>query len=349
MRNEIKKAMEVNQYSYKELANRTGYSEGVLSNFINKGNTVKFDIALDVVRLLLPEKEKEYMLEYCSESSKPDHLKHALEYSSIHLELDLLNDIVGKCLNCNNKEIKEWGNLYEIYYLWKTGDISNCEMYRMLHSQNVHSQELTLFKMFLEIYTFYTSDNYNYVEELSIVFEKEIEKIESGFMKDSFMARFYQVNSHIALYVKALPEMARSMARKGLRCNLSNSFNSFFYHVQAVSYVETSVVKMNHYASKSISLLSDIYGNTKKQEMINRFKKLNMIMSNTESMDFIPDEDDPLDLFIEGKINKDANKLIECLSRFMKSGDNLLAKLPIEQLKILGCDNSLINAIQSIK
>jgi len=349
MRQQIKKAMDLKDFTYKELSSRTGHSEGVLNKFISKGESVKFEIVLDIIRLLLPDDEEVLMFSYCQNANTPKQIKAAIEYSSTHWNWDVVKELIGKCERSNNKEINEWGYFYNVFYQWKQEDINSDEMYEIIRNKKTIYPELKAFKRFLEMYNFYTIDDFVFVDKLSIYFTEEMDSLDDGYIKDSYYARYHQVMAHVSLYVKCLPEQARQISLKGIQCNIGSSFNAFFYNIIAASYFNVSDLKMNHYALKSLDIYSEICTIEQIDDMKVRFEKFNIIMNKEYNKEFTKNDDDPIDLFIEGVRNSDINKLIQCLVNFIKYGDKFLSCLPARQLALLGYDKNIIDSIQSIK
>lgn len=68
MQKHLLNVMDVKNLTYKYIANNVGCSEGLVYKFIKEGKNVKFEVVLDIVRLLDKDKEYDLMTEYAKKN-----------------------------------------------------------------------------------------------------------------------------------------------------------------------------------------------------------------------------------------------------------------------------------------
>ncbi|WP_186578070.1 AimR family lysis-lysogeny pheromone receptor [Aquibacillus kalidii] len=344
MRRHLLNVMEVKDYTYKEIAKKVNCSQGTIFKFLD-GQKIEVELVLDIVKLLAPEKEEEFMVQYCKEIDKPKHIKVAMEYCSTHHYFDGLKELINKSNSYSNKELNQWSFIYDTHLKWKSGSINSNEMYNAIICSDSKNVELHLFKQIMQMYHFYELKKFDLVEQIYNLAKLKSDELEDGYIKSSYQARMYQMYSHISLRVLNIPLQARKYAFKIIDSDVGISYTAFAYHVIALSYFNDSQLKMNHYANVSIKYFNEAYSEKVVHDIHLRFDKLNMIMSNNLNNEFERDNDDALDLYLEGIQSNDQYLLLESLSRFTNNKDRFLAQLPEQALLDMGIKTSLVKSM----
>lgn len=348
MRQALRNEMEFMGYSYKELADRVKCSVGVLSKLMS-GSSIRFDTVMDIVKLLLPEKRDELICLYAIESDKPSHLKCALEYASVNSNLELLRELIGKCQNHKNREMRDWGVYYNVLYRRLKGDIQNRDLMQEVISLQSNSVELNVLRTIMKMNYYYTIEDMSSLNKMSLKFMNSIDGVTDRFIKASFNVRHNQMLSYTKLYVSNDPEAARELAYSSLNHVTGDATKAFFYNVIASSYFTVDLEKMMEYANKSLTLYSGIASEQSIKDMRHRFERFNMIHQRN-FRNHPSDSDDPLSLYIEAKMDNDnIFTMLECLSGLVKQSNYFLANMVKEELLSMGCRDSLIESIMNIK
>lgn len=332
--------------TYKELSRITGYSVGVLNKMFNNGN-VKFDTILSVIRNLVPEKETEMIQLYCrqQEDIKPENLKDLLEYTTTHRLDSLLDRVIEMSIKHKNKIVNQWGSFYKTLKEWRNRKMTDYEAYEWLRESKVTCNHLKVLVRLMEMNYFYVIKDYKIINDIQAIVRNMLDGMEDSYLKNSFIARVSEMTSALELRVNKNVEEARKHALDVIERNIGETYSAFSYQTLALSYINDSKVKFNHYYLKALNILDNWYENTLINDMENRRIKINSIIDRDFDRDFVQAEDDPLDLLIKGIKSNDTIYIYACMTKFQNAGDAFLAEIPKMELIKRGCAEELLSII----
>ncbi len=117
LRQTLLNAIEIKGVNRTEIAKSVGLkSSSRVTEFLNNGEEMAFDIVLKIVRSLNPSKEFDLMEIYIEEVSTPKNIKMAMEYSSAHRLLNSLEYLIGLT---KTEQLQIWtnGQRYILYFI----------------------------------------------------------------------------------------------------------------------------------------------------------------------------------------------------------------------------------------
>ncbi|WP_143804814.1 AimR family lysis-lysogeny pheromone receptor [Paraliobacillus ryukyuensis] len=345
IRQQLLNTMEVKGYTYNHISKQINCSEGIIHKFLTSNESIRFDIVLSLVKFLDPEKEIELLREYCQSITKPSHILVALEYMAINHQFDSAREIVERSKSFKNQDVKEATEVYSVFLDWKQGFISALDMYLAIEDLKINKSEFKVFLKIMEMYYFYIEKNFRATDSICLLLSKKINEIEGSNLFQYYKARFLQIKSHVELRYKMDIEKSREICSEIISLNISNSFLGFAYNSIALSYMDESLEKMNLYKNKAIEYFK-IVGEQNVKGIASRFDKINAIKKNKINQIFICDEKDYLDVYINGIIKGDKERILESFTRFVNDGDYFLAKIPEQKLIEHYSSNRLIEAIK---
>jgi hypothetical protein len=323
-----------------EIAGYTGTNKGSNLNKVLIDEKKEFDNFTGLVNLfrhLWGNDSLKMMVRYSEEvDPKKKTARNLLEGLVINREFEAFNTLLEKMDSCTNKESQEYARVYKLQYKYELA--RTCEDYNTLLREisltNITLPELKVYQKMLLCYCFDQINDYTMTKILSREINDEIELIENEFIKDSYTIRLNEVMSYIQLRVYNDPEAARECAEKILSSNARLSFKGFAYYIKGFSYLFTSLDETVTYLTKSIEIYEELNRphdvEKLKEDLELAYTLWNKIEQNKQlSVDKIE-----LKLYFEGCIDKDTNKLMLSLVKFIKKNDLFLANLPkIELLK----------------
>ncbi|GLO66193.1 AimR family lysis-lysogeny pheromone receptor [Oceanobacillus kimchii] len=347
MRDKISKIMERESLTYKSLAKSIGWSDGVLCKFISKGDTVKFDVVYDVVSYLLEGEEHEAMKYFCDEFTKPSDLKLTLEYFSLHNDISELSKYLNRSCGINNKELKEWVELYKIVLSLKREEISLVDAYDQIKQSTCSSNDSKIQQRIMEIGILYKMDEFRYLLHLGKKVEDQIEAMPNCFLKKSFKAKYLQHKAYVSLYLNCNTEEARKCAKEGIKYNMTKVLNSFFYSIIGISYTYESPKDMISYLKISTDVLSQTDNFNEAMEMSKTYKHVINIVNNELDKDDYNSKE-PLSVFISGKNSNNQSEMLIAYSMILKDRNFFLSKIISDELISAGCNPALIESMRNI-
>ncbi len=108
LRQTLVNGMELKNIKRSEVAKKVGVSSSRITEYLNDGKDIPFDILMNMIDLLCPDKEIEMMSEYANEVNKPSSLLLTFEYCSTHRLFDELGQLVTSTKDHNSKNGKRF-------------------------------------------------------------------------------------------------------------------------------------------------------------------------------------------------------------------------------------------------
>lgn len=329
-----------------EIAGYTGQNKGSNFNKILTDEKKEFDNfqgLLNVVSYIWKNDSVEKMIQYSKDiDPKKKAARNLLEYLATERQFESFNNLLDSMDSCTNKEANEWAKLYRMQYNYELArtfeDYS--ELLKQINQTHVTIVELKVYKKMLLCYCFDQMSDYTMTRVLSDEINHELEIIENGYIKDMYTIRFNEVMSYIQLRVFNNPEAAIECADKILNSNTKQSFKGFAYYIKGFSHLFTSFEETVNYMNKSIEIYESL-NRTHDVEKIKEDMELALVLWN--KINNKNDIKEPtLKLYYEGCIDKDNNKLMLSLIKFIKKNDLFLANLPKIELLKNGYNNEIL-------
>lgn len=232
--------MQKHNLTQKELADRIPCSVGVINKFL-QGNEIGFDIALKLVRYLLPEQEEELMKVYCEEVTNKN-MRLAFEYCSTHKLYDTFEALLKIGENDQNKKVREWAYIYSImYYGQKNANKEKKDNFlRIIRGLNPSDFEMSVFVIIMEMLGHNIRNEYSTVYSVAYEVLKKSKGIENQFMKTSYEARIYEILARLELIYNNNPIKSLEYSKKVIDYNIGKQFTANSYFNYGLSHLFTN-------------------------------------------------------------------------------------------------------------
>lgn len=362
MRDTLKKEMNRRYKSQADFSKESGVSTGAITNFFkyHKGD---LEVSLKIVRALLPEHEKEFMLQYFQEVES-QNLRYCMEYASTHRYLDELKVLIERAEKGNPLD-RQWAEVYGIklegqraYY-----QLAHPAYIRELRGVKTSCSELNLLLLFMETYSYYYRKEYMLVVELAEHIKKSIKNLKEGYIRRSFQTRLYEMLATIELKYKKQPIKARYYCEKILENNIGVPYQGNAYFLIGLSYLYSDFDECVRYyrlskeaydfiGRKVVSL--DLQNQIEMAHVIhNRYcefkstfhQSLYRYMNDLGEVDleeFETEENLPYILYFRGMKNSDVQNLLRSLNIFATQKDLCRSELPKRALENIGYSPDLL-------
>lgn len=180
------------------LAAAVDVDPGTISNLKNRPEIeVKFQNMLAIIQYLFPDREEELMEIYIRAINKPENLRLALEYASFNRNLPLLEYLINREINSDNRVNQEWAKVYQLMLQNQKNTYSE-DFLLQLRATRVTTIEMDILLRIIECYYLYKNDDYRSFFTLSKTVEKSIQGIYNHYIKETFLVRISEIllNSH---------------------------------------------------------------------------------------------------------------------------------------------------------
>lgn len=347
-------------YDLNEIAAKVNISPSALSKYANKLTDFTFVNAFHIIQTLFPEREQELMIDFCKNTSRPENLRLALEYFSLHYKLQNLKELIQTELNSQNQMNREWAQVYQLVYLRQSRAKTPRELLKDIRLIKAKDYSMMIMLRLLEAYCLYDENMFALVAYLSEGLEDEISNLDNTFIRSAYTIRLSQIYSNIYLYAHNKPLLARQYAQKIIHSFANDTYKASAYMTIGYSFLFENQTLCYEYLIKS----QDLFRMIGDQPHVNSLGKAIMLAKcywgeTQESFRAICDHEDLAYLeyslgnvenaknllqniekqngftkFYHGLILGDKKYLYESLLLFKADGDRFFANLPrIELLK----------------
>ncbi len=372
LRVELVNTMEVKDIKRSEVAKQVGVSSSRITDFLNDGQELSFDIVVSLVRLIKPQREMELMSNYSLEVTKPKNIRYALEYCSTHRLLDSMSDLLNKAYNHNNKTLTNYAEIYGLVYDWQTNNYeSDLDLYKEIRLLSTCDKNLKALHTLLECNVLHSIKEYKLIISLSSIAEKHISAMEDDYLKRSFVVRINQLLGLIDLKVNNDTKSSRERSNNILEADMGSTYSGFAYYLRGMSYFYDDFEAAVKYFSLGISeykkgdsfagvnaikekmsLLYFVWGKANENCSTKLSSLCNLILDNSNDSLRVFEEceeyfkQSPEGVYLKGLIMNDKELLYQSLSLFLKKGDNLMSRIPYMSLVDSGNEDQVTSYIK---
>jgi len=360
LRQTLLNAIEIKGTKRSDVAKQVGVSSSRVTEFLKDGQELSFDVVVNIVRILSPEKEFELLELYAQEVSNPKNIKLALEYSSTHRLLKPLKHLIEQSGKRNSSDLDKWSQAYKLLYTWQTISYeSESSFYKDLRKHNINIPELNAIILLLECHVLRKLDQNETVKILSDIALEEIVKLKDGFIKKSLKCRLDEMLGIVELKVNCNYKQAEMHANNILEANNGNSYDGYAYYILGMCSLTEDFDRSLYYLNESIS----------QYKKCDSFKNIKAIKGNVSLLHFywckINEKEDENDLYnlatqrsvdtsslikenqkhlvntylgkcLVGYSKSDKDTILESVSESLKSNDMYMAKIAHKKLEDLG-------------
>jgi hypothetical protein len=324
---------------------------------------------LAIIQYLFPDREEELMEIYIRAINKPENLRLALEYASFNRNLPLLEYLINRELNSDNRVNQEWAKVYQLMLDLQKNHYDE-DFLLMLRAVRATTIEMDILTRIMECYFFYNNDDYRSFFALSKTIEKSIQNIYNQYIKETFLVRISEIllNSH---FRNGEVEQCRRYANIVIDSNANKFRKANAYLTLSYTYLfenyDTSIKLLLR--SKELSVES---GNVDKALLIENksiafakcywSKDLESVQTNNEAEQAhlaIRRGNKELAISILNKIEQHTGftkyylgiatgkeqYLYESIAMFKEQGDLFFINLPLIELKRRGVSEYILQAI----
>jgi hypothetical protein len=380
----IKNEMEKDRTLAKKLAKLIGYTNpSALYKFINndKRDFQEFSTMLTIIRELFPAQEKELMMEVAQTLDPNKHITRvALEYATITKHEELKKYLIEKLAGAKNIESKDFAFIYELDDKLAKKEISSHEGIELINRKGFTSYEAKLFSKIVLIHEYYNLGLFDIMFDLAKLVNVQLQSINDEYLLKSYKARLGIIMSTVSLHKGYINE-TREYSLNILNSEVSNLLKSIAYLNLGNSYIMESYEKSFEYLNeglkitekykfdhvsihikRSLNFLANYWGNKPQyidynsQEIAdihevafmnireNKMEKALEIL-NSINLDALTNLQKGFHYFYRGLLNNSKENFYQSITYFKMSGDNFYRQLPIIELKKMGENELLLNAL----
>ncbi|PAD91661.1 AimR family lysis-lysogeny pheromone receptor [Shouchella clausii] len=237
-----------------DLAEGSGTSKRLVSDFFSGKSDPKFLGVLNIVRFLFPDSEDEKMEQYCREVHKKNAVISAMEYASRTCKDELLSELIDKFAGVST--IKEAARVYELDLLNKQGEhqkaIDGC---RLLLGQT-NSSVLRLKVELIESKAFYDMGEKLVMLKTVNRMEEKLEELGEGYLKESYKLTYYSVAARAHLYARGDNDTAIIYALRAIKAKstISPIQTAEMYHLIGQAHLTSCVDTSLEYLNKAVEI-----------------------------------------------------------------------------------------------
>ena len=343
--------------TWSELAKKSGVSPGNISHFRNGEIELNFQSLLNISKLLYNDEYVHVMSRWCLNLRLPKNLKCALEFLSVNLKLDELENLIQTIEEqYDSRDLKNWVDIYKIM-LKRQRNHGNIDFIEDLRRFSPKSVETKILSMIMELYYFYSIKDYKTMLEKSKDLINAFTIIKDEFIRWSFEARLYEILAYTNLHNLADIEAARKYATKIFSKKICAIFTLSSYYLMGMSFLFEDYDKCLYYLkeyekllrvynftsylnslhNQDIPFINNVWGKTTNPEEINdiserahyeaKYGNKKMAIELLDKLD-----ETPFRLYYRGIAENNSMILLKSLIKFMKQGNKFYAKLPYDVL-----------------
>jgi hypothetical protein len=354
----------------RSLAAAVDVDPGTISNLKNRPEIEsKFQNMLAIIQYLFPDREEKLMEIYIRAINKPENLRLALEYASFNRNLPLLEYLINREINSDNRVNQEWAKVYQLMLQiqkYKHGE----DFLIQLREARVTEYEMKILLRILECYYFYSNLDFQSFIALSRTIERDIVKITNKYISETFLVRISEIllNSH---FRNGEIEQCRRYANLVINSNSNKFKKANAYLTLSYTYLFEDYGTTMKYLSKCRELLIE-GGNVELAQVIENksiaFAKcywsmdLDTVQTNNEAeqahlairkgnkdlaIDILSkiEEHTGFSKFYLGLATGNEQYYYESIAMFKQQGDLFFINLPLIELKRNGVNDYILEAI----
>jgi hypothetical protein len=365
------------QRGYAEiLAGISGYANGSALRKVLKDEKKEFEninYIIKIVEHFWKNDHLKVMADYSKEiDPNKKTARNLLEYLATNRQFEAFNDLINRMLVCANKESIEWAKIYSMemkYQSITTKEESN-ELIQEINKINVTFKELEVYKKILIHYCCYIKEDYSAMKYLFSQIKEEIELINNNdYIKEKYSIKVIEVTAYTKLFSFNEQELARKCVDWILESSATSSYMAYANYIKGSSYTFSSYDNAIKYLNKSMEIYEELNRKKDVEDIEQEIEFINVYWDKNIECKFIKNElfmkvkngkklseeelnnaelDQEFKLFLEGCNNKDNNKLLLSLIKFIKKNNLFLANLPKIELLKNGYNQEIISEMVSI-
>ncbi|WP_209124285.1 AimR family lysis-lysogeny pheromone receptor [Alkalihalobacillus sp. BA299] len=306
----------------------------------------------------------------------------ALEYAINNSMIDVLDHLIEKLSACENEESQNWAEVYRIDREVVKGNLSLIEATSTLTYIRTESKEINTFRKVLQLYNYYDLKSFEMISSMSELVRKEIEQLEDSYMKSSLLTRFNLIMQSVYVHLNQL-ELSRDYGKliinnevnelaKGIAFrSLGNSFiqSSMDFALEFLYKSKEKFLNLRHHVElthtqRSINF-AHCYWN--KPEKFSRTSPYNALeekqgyafyliktkdfqeaetLLNEVKQEISNDFQLGFHYYYRGLLENSEKRYYESVTHFKKAGDYYYRNLPLLELKKLGVNKVVLDALR---
>ncbi|WP_078429072.1 AimR family lysis-lysogeny pheromone receptor [Alkalihalobacterium alkalinitrilicum] len=306
----------------------------------------------------------------------------ALEYVINNNMTDVLDHLIENLSASENEESQIWAEVYRIDREVVKGQLSLIEATSTLTYIQTNSKEINALRKVLQLYNYYDLKSFEMISSMSELVRAEIEHLEDGYMKNSLLTRFGLIMQSVYVHLNQLElsrnygnficknevnELAIGIAFK----NLGNSFiqSNLDFAVAAFNKSKEVFKKLGHHveltnAQSSLNFAYCFWNRPEKYSRTSPYSALEekqgyafylIKTKNFEEAKKLLDEVKPkitnnfqlgFHYYYRGILENNEDRFYESVTHFKKAGDYYYRNLPLIELKKLGVNNAVLDALR---
>jgi len=380
----IKNEMEKDKTLAKRITKLIGYANpSTLYKFLNneKRDFEEFNTMLTIIRELFPDKEKELMMEITQTLDPNKHITRvALEYATITKHEELKKYLIEKLAGAKNIESKDFAFIYELDDKLAKKEISSHEGIELINRKGFTSFEARVFSRIVLIHEYWELGLFDIMFDLAKLTNLDLQSIEDNYLANQYKARFGLIMS-VAYLHKSMIEESRQNAYNVLNSDVAESVKTLTYLNLGNSYIIENYDKSFQYLQKGLEL-AEKFNLQNAQTQIKR--SINFLMNYwkqsptylDETSEEVPDKHEIAFMHIRKNNIEKALEILESINQnemtnlqkgfhyfyrglianskeffyqsityFKMTGDSFYRQLPIIELRKMGENEVLLNAL----
>ena len=380
----IKNEMEKDKTLAKRITKLIGYANpSTLYKFLNneKRDFEEFNTMLTIIRELFPDKEKELMMEIAQTLDPNKHITRvALEYATITKHEELKKYLIEKLAGAKNIESKDFAFIYELDDKLAKKEISSHEGIELINRKGFTSFEARVFSRIVLIHEYWELGLFDIMFDLAKLTNLDLQSIEDNYLANQYKARFGLIMS-VAYLHKSMIEESRQNAYNVLNSDVAESVKTLTYLNLGNSYIIENYDKSFQYLQKGLEL-AEKFNLQNAQTQIKR--SINFLMNYwkqsptylDETSEEVPDKHEIAFMHIRKNNIEKALEILESINQnemtnlqkgfhyfyrglianskeffyqsityFKMTGDSFYRQLPIIELRKMGENEVLLNAL----
>lgn len=365
IRNELAKRG-LNQDEYAE---SIGISPSSFTRFLRQTRETPPDTAAHIIRNICPELEVKFMRDYCMQVSKPRNIKLAMEYSSTHRFLDVLDHLVIEGERDRSGEVQDASKIYKLVLKLQRNEVNPKELYDQVRYERAAFPETQALLRILELATLLNQKQYSFLIASVGSLEDFINNLDIEFFRISLKARLYEILQYTTLKVQNDPKLSIKYSKYILKAPVGKMYKANSLHSIASGLMYSDVDKAIRYLEKSkrcylsikrrdiaemveynLQFAKILWGREVDMFIDKELKAYQLIKNNEveKGLELLEKcEESPIVSFIKGEAGN-LDEYWKSLHGFIKRGDKFLANLPKVRLLANGESEVKINALYDV-
>ncbi|MDE5415431.1 AimR family lysis-lysogeny pheromone receptor [Alkalihalobacterium chitinilyticum] len=306
----------------------------------------------------------------------------ALEYAINNSMTNVLDELIEKLLTSDNEESQSWAEVYRIDREVVKGNLSLIEATNKLTYMKSEAKELNALRKIFQLYNYHDLKYFEMVSTLSELVQAEIEELVNGYIKKSLISRLGLVMQAVYLHLNdlekcrnygniildnAVTEKARGVALR----NIANSYTLINYDIAIMYFNESKALfqKLGQHVELTNSQRSLNFAHCywNKQENFSRTSPYNApeeiqgyayyLIKNKEytqaeklleqlQTNITNNFQLGFQYYYKGLIKNCEDYFLESVTHFKKAGDYYYRNLPLIELKKIGVNNVVLDALR---